>query len=105
MLTAQHGQTVETVVLDKGDAIFKGLPDTFIGTLYHSWSVDRASLPADLIITAEMRDGSIMGLRHRKYAVWGLQFHPESVATEYGLEIIRNWLREEWNTDLTDATN
>lgn len=92
MPVAQHGQTVETSLIKKDDPLFAGLPDSIVTTLYHSWAVDPASLPSELLITATSSDGHIMGLRHTHYAVWGLQFHPESIATEYGLEMMRNWL-------------
>ncbi|HLF64078.1 MAG TPA: aminodeoxychorismate/anthranilate synthase component II [Saprospiraceae bacterium] len=94
MPAAQHGQTVETSLVKKDDPLFTGLPDMFVTTLYHSWAVDPASIPLDLLITATSSHGHIMGLRHARYAVWGLQFHPESIATEYGLEMMRNWLNK-----------
>lgn len=92
MTLPQHGQTVKTILHSPEERLFVGLPHAFITTLYHSWSVVVASIPPDLLITATTEDGHIMGLSHRKYDVKGLQFHPESIATEYGFEIIRNWL-------------
>lgn len=90
---AQHGQTVRAQLLSKSDLLFTGLPETFMVALYHSWSVDGASLPSSLRVTATTDDGHILGIRHHLYDVAGLQFHPESVATEFGFAIILNWLK------------
>jgi len=76
-----------------GSDVFAGLPSTFGATRYHSLLVDRATLPAGLEATAFSDDGLIMGLRHRAYKVFGVQFHPESIASEYGHEILGNFLR------------
>jgi anthranilate synthase/aminodeoxychorismate synthase-like glutamine amidotransferase len=72
--------------------IFRGLPQGFSGTRYHSLLVERSSLPAVLEITAETAEGEIMGLRHRTMPIWGVQFHPESIATEHGMDLLRNFL-------------
>lgn len=72
--------------------ILRGLPDSFEAGRYHSWVVSRDGFPDELEITAEDAHGEIMALRHRKYDVQGVQFHPESVLTPLGDEIIKNWL-------------
>jgi anthranilate synthase component 2 len=77
-----------------GVGVFRGLPSPFTATRYHSLAVERASLPHCLEITAWTADGEIMGLRHRTLAVQGVQFHPESIATEHGHELLRNFLRQ-----------
>lgn len=72
--------------------IFRNLPQNFTATRYHSLIIDRSSLPGCLEISAETEDGIIMGIRHREFPVEGIQFHPESILTESGSRIIRNWL-------------
>ena len=73
-------------------SVFTGLPDGFAATRYHSLVVERASLPDELEITAETSDGIIMGLAHRRYPIHGVQFHPESIASEHGHALLRNFL-------------
>ena len=85
-----HGKTSE--ISHDGKTIFRGLPKPFTATRYHSLIVERKSLPRVLEISAETSDGTIMGLRHRKFRVEGVQFHPESVLTSQGMEILRNFL-------------
>jgi len=85
-----HGKTSE--IKHDGKGIFKSVPNPLTATRYHSLIVERKSLPRVLIVTAETEDGIIMGLRHRKYKVEGLQFHPESVLTESGKQILKNFL-------------
>jgi anthranilate synthase/aminodeoxychorismate synthase-like glutamine amidotransferase len=85
-----HGKTSE--IEHDGRGLFRGLPNPLTATRYHSLVVDRKSLPRCLEISAETRDGIIMGLRHRKCKVEGLQFHPESVLTEAGKQILKNFL-------------
>ncbi len=75
-----------------GRGVFKGLPSPFTATRYHSLLVERSSLPDCLEITAESPDGEIMGLQHKQFAVHGVQFHPESIATEGGMRILQNFL-------------
>ena len=75
-----------------GTSIFRGLEDGFLATRYHSLVVDRASLPETLEITAETEDGVIMGLAHKRLPVHGVQFHPESIASEHGHRLLRNFL-------------
>ena len=79
--------------------IFAGLPSPFQATRYHSLIVDRENLPEELEITAELDDGTIMGLRHRNLPIEGVQFHPESIASEHGHALLQNFL----NTTLVPA--
>ena len=72
--------------------IFQGLPSPFTATRYHSLLVERSSLPDCLEITADTAEGEIMGLRHKQFPVFGVQFHPESIATEGGMKILQNFL-------------
>ena len=85
-----HGKVSEIHHDDKG--VFRKLPDPFTATRYHSLIIDRKSLPRELAITAETRDGIIMGVRHRKYRLEGVQFHPESVLTAPGKQLLQNFL-------------
>lgn len=85
-----HGKT--SPIYHRGDALFVGLPNPFTATRYHSLIVQRESLPDCLTITAETAEGEIMGIRHRRYEVVGVQFHPESILTQGGHQIIRNFL-------------
>ncbi len=88
--TIMHGKVSE--IHHRGDSIFEGLPEPFIATRYHSLIVERDSLPDCLEITAETDDGVIMGLRHRDMAVDGVQFHPESILTDEGKNLLQNFL-------------
>jgi anthranilate synthase component 2 len=85
-----HGKLSE--IRHQGAGIFRGINAPFRATRYHSLVVDRASLPDELAVTAETDDHLIMGLAHRTLAVHGVQFHPESIASEYGHLILRNFL-------------
>jgi anthranilate synthase component 2 len=85
-----HGKLSE--VRHKGAGIFHGLPSPFRATRYHSLVVDRASLPASLEIVAETEDGVIMGVRHKEKPIHGVQFHPESIASEHGHALLKNFL-------------
>ncbi|MBL8789401.1 MAG: aminodeoxychorismate/anthranilate synthase component II [Rhizobiales bacterium] len=87
--TQMHGKLSKVHHEDKG--VFKGLPQDFDATRYHSLVVDRSTLPKDLEITAET-DGLIMGLQHKSKNVHGVQFHPESIASEHGHDILKNFL-------------
>jgi len=86
-----HGKTSE--IHHDGKTIFRGLPQDFPATRYHSLIVERKSLPRALEISAETHDGIIMGLRHRKFKVEGVQFHPESVLTSPGFKLLENFLK------------
>jgi anthranilate synthase component II len=79
-------------MLHKGQGMFHGLPSPFNATRYHSLVVERESLPACLEVTAWLDDGTIMGLRHREKLIEGVQFHPESIASEHGHQLLRNFL-------------
>ena len=85
-----HGKT--SPIEHDGKGVFRGLPNPFTATRYHSLIVERKSLPRVLEISAETSDGIIMGLRHRQFRVEGVQFHPESVLTDSGKQILRNFL-------------
>ncbi len=86
-----HGKT--SPVKHRDSDIFKGLPNPMEATRYHSLLVERASLPDCLEITAETDEEEIMGLAHKELPVWGVQFHPESIATEEGIKMLENFLR------------
>ncbi len=86
-----HGKLSE--ITNTGKGIFKGLPPKFQITRYHSLIVERATLPDCLEITAETADGTIMGLQHKTYPVHGVQFHPESIASEQGHALLANFLQ------------
>jgi anthranilate synthase/aminodeoxychorismate synthase-like glutamine amidotransferase len=85
-----HGKT--SFIQHDGKGIFQGLPNPFIATRYHSLIVDRETLPDELEITAETEDGFIMGLQHREHPVYGVQFHPESILTPTGKQLLGNFL-------------
>jgi anthranilate synthase/aminodeoxychorismate synthase-like glutamine amidotransferase len=81
-------------ITHQGQGVLAGLPQPFEAVRYHSLIVERATLPAELEITAETEDGLIMGLRHRRYPVEGVQFHPESILTRPGKDLLRNFLAQ-----------
>ena len=85
-----HGKT--SLMYHQGQGVFRDLPTTFEANRYHSLIVERSTLPAELEITAETADGLIRGLRHRTYPVDGVQFHPESIMTPVGKDLLRNFL-------------
>jgi anthranilate synthase component 2 len=87
-----HGKV--SVISHGGSGVFTGIPNPFRATRYHSLAIERASLPACLEVTAESEDGEIMGVRHREYAVAGVQFHPDSILTEHGHRLLENFLQE-----------
>ena len=86
-----HGKTSK--ITTKKNGILKNLPKTFEATRYHSLIIDKKSLSNDLEITAETKDGLIMGVQHKKYDVHGVQFHPESIKTKLGMKILKNFIR------------
>jgi para-aminobenzoate synthetase component II len=85
-----HGKTSD--IQHDNKTIFRGLPQPFAATRYHSLIVERKSLPRIFEISAETSDGTIMGLRHRKLRVEGVQFHPESILTDSGFQLLKNFL-------------
>lgn len=87
-----HGVTSLTEITDQDEYLFKNVPSQFQATHYHSWAVLPESIPSVLKVTAVNDEGMIMGLRHQKYDVKGLQFHPESIMTPEGPKMIKNWL-------------
>ena len=86
-----HGRT--SPILHEGHGVFAGLPSPFEATRYHSLLVERATLPDCLAITAWTAEGEIMGVRHKTRPVEGVQFHPESILTTHGKELLANWVR------------
>ena len=86
-----HGKTSKITIKRKG--ILKNLPKTLEATRYHSLIIDKKSLSSDLEITAETKDGLIMGVQHKEYDVHGVQFHPESIKTKLGMKILKNFIR------------
>lgn len=87
-----HGTATPLKILKENELLFKGLPERFMIGRYHSWAVDHEQFPDTLEITAVDDHGVIMAITHKEYDVKGLQFHPESVLSEYGKQIIANWL-------------
>jgi len=85
-----HGKT--SPIRHNGKDLFAGMPNPFNATRYHSLVIERESLPACLEITADTEEGEIMGVRHREYPIWGVQFHPESILTDQGRTILKNFL-------------
>ena len=90
--TLVHGKTSK--IISKQMGILKNLPRIFEATRYHSLIIDKKDLSKNLSITAETKDGIIMGIQHNKYNVHGVQFHPESIKTKYGLKILKNFIME-----------
>ena len=86
-----HGKT--SPVTHDGTGVFAGLPSPFTATRYHSLIVEEADLPASLIVNARSEDGTIMGFRHESLPIHGVQFHPESIATEHGHAMLANFMR------------
>ncbi len=85
-----HGKTSK--INHNGKSIFKNIPQNFDATRYHSLVIEKESLPSELEVTATSEDGTIMGVKHKEYPVEGIQFHPESILTGEGKNIINNWL-------------
>ncbi len=86
-----HGKTSE--IFHKQGGLFQGLPQPFTATRYHSLLVEKKSLPSELEMTAWTQQKEIMGLRHKSLPVWGVQFHPESILTQGGMQILKNFLQ------------
>jgi anthranilate synthase/aminodeoxychorismate synthase-like glutamine amidotransferase len=85
-----HGKTSQ--IAHDGEGVFRDIPSPFTATRYHSLVVDRDSVPDELVVSAESEDGLVMGLRHREYPIEGVQFHPESILTQHGHELLANFL-------------
>ena len=90
--TLMHGKVSR--VHHSGEGVFRGLPTPYDATRYHSLAIERASCPSELEVTAWTDDGEIMGVRHRSLPVEGVQFHPESILTEHGHALLRNFLND-----------
>lgn len=87
-----HGKTSE--IIHNREGVFENLPSPFTATRYHSLAIERATVPAELLITSETEGGIVMSVRHRSLPIEGVQFHPESVLTEHGHAMLANWLKE-----------
>jgi len=85
-----HGKTSQ--IFHNGEGVFKNIPSPFTAVRYHSLAIDKGTLPQELKITAESDDGEIMGIQHMKYPVFGVQFHPESILSQYGMDVLKNFL-------------
>jgi len=90
-VSLMHGKT--SPIHHDGKELFAGLPNPFNATRYHSLVVERSTLPACLEVTAWVENGEVMGMRHRELPVWGVQFHPESILTEGGMQLLDNFLQ------------
>jgi len=86
-----HGKT--SPIRHNGKDLFEGMPNPFAATRYHSLVIQRDSLPECLEVTAETDEGEIMGVKHKQLPIWGVQFHPESILTENGRQILQNFLK------------
>ena len=87
-----HGKAIATKVLDTLDVLYQGVPESFVSGRYHSWMVSREDLPECFKITSTDEDNRIMSITHRELPIYGVQYHPESVMTEYGRVIVENFL-------------
>jgi para-aminobenzoate synthetase component 2 len=85
-----HGKT--SVVAHNNHGIFEDIPSPFTATRYHSLAIERPTLPAEIEVTGETDTGVVMSIQHKTLPIWGVQFHPESVLTEYGHQLLGNWL-------------
>lgn len=87
-----HGMSHETKLINSSDVIFQNMPKLFECGRYHSWVADKEELPTDLEIIATDHDNEVMAIKHKSYPIYGLQFHPESILTENGKQLLHNWL-------------
>ena len=87
-----HGVKTPVIITGKQDEIFAGIPEITEVGRYHSWVIEKNSLPEDLQVTSVSEEGEIMSVKHKDYDIWGLQFHPESIMTDEGRRMIRNFL-------------
>ena len=92
MDTVIHGKSSTIKILDSRESLFLNLPSLFEVGRYHSWVADRDTLPDCLRVTAEDKKGHIMAIKHEHFDIKGVQFHPESILTQYGVEMLKNWL-------------
>lgn len=88
-----HGIAIPVNVIDENEPLFSNLPNRIETGRYHSWVIDAETVPQELIVTATDDEGEVMAIRHRKFDVCGVQFHPESLLTPNGLKVIENWVR------------
>ncbi|MBE9488341.1 MAG: aminodeoxychorismate/anthranilate synthase component II [Bacteroidetes bacterium] len=88
----KHGHTSTLNILDGRDILYKGLPNNFNVGRYHSWVVNPQILPKDFYISSEDEDGNIMSMAHKTLPLYGVQFHPESIISQHGQQIINNWI-------------
>jgi anthranilate synthase component II len=86
-----HGQRIHINILQESD-LFRNIPSQFHVGLYHSWIVNKEKLPRNFVVTSESEDGHIMAIQHHELPVYGVQFHPESYMTEFGIELMKNFL-------------
>jgi len=89
-VSLMHGKTSQ--IRHDGKELFAGLPNPFMATRYHSLVIERPTLPDCLEVTASVENSEIMGIRHKELPIWGVQFHPESILTECGMELLKNFL-------------
>jgi len=87
-----HGIPKTTLIKDNSEVLFKNIPSEFKSGRYHSWALNRSKLPSCLAITASDPDHLIMAIRHKELDISGLQFHPESIMTEHGTQVLKNWI-------------
>jgi len=92
MSQVHHGISRPTTILDEKEILFKGISSEFLSARYHSWVFGKSQKNLNLQVTAVDSDGTVMGLSHREYNVKGVQFHPESILTEQGYQILENWV-------------
>lgn len=97
-----HGKT--SYIYHNGKGLFEGIPSPFKAVRYHSLVIDEKTIPEDIEITARSDDGEIMGIEHREYPIWGVQFHPESILTEYGKKLLENFLKLASKANLKSTT-
>lgn len=88
-----HGVAISINIVDRAEPLFQHIPAKIETGRYHSWAIDRETIPSELIITATDDDGEVMAVRHATFDVCGVQFHPESLLTPEGLKIIENWCK------------
>ena len=90
--TVFHGVATEMQVIDKDASIFKGVPERFLAARYHSWIASKENFPNSIAITAIDEDGEIQAIQHRAYNIAAVQFHPESILTEVGAQLVQNFI-------------